>query len=89
MLCSLGKVNFTVTAEAMEQEDVCTESTAVMPESGGKDTVVKHLLVKVRLCFRALEMSEQAQASNRPAVALGRQSLPGRQARFSGRLVKE
>ncbi|XP_056363731.1 alpha-2-macroglobulin-like protein 1 isoform X3 [Oenanthe melanoleuca] len=42
----LGKVNFTVTAEAMEREDVCTEHTAVVPESGGKDTVVKHLLVK-------------------------------------------
>nr|XP_009936177.1 PREDICTED: alpha-2-macroglobulin-like protein 1 [Opisthocomus hoazin] len=42
----LGKVNFTVAAEVMEQEDVCTESTAVVPESGGKDTVVKHLLVK-------------------------------------------
>ncbi|XP_009465519.1 PREDICTED: alpha-2-macroglobulin-like protein 1 [Nipponia nippon] len=42
----LGKVNFTVTAEVMEQEGVCTESTAVVPESGGKDTVVKHLLVK-------------------------------------------
>ncbi|XP_051635855.1 alpha-2-macroglobulin-like protein 1 [Manacus candei] len=42
----LGKVNFIVTAEAMEQDDVCTESTAVVPESGGKDTVVKHLLVK-------------------------------------------
>uniref|UniRef100_A0A8D2NFZ2 Alpha-2-macroglobulin-like protein 1 n=1 Tax=Zonotrichia albicollis TaxID=44394 RepID=A0A8D2NFZ2_ZONAL len=42
----LGKVNFTVTAEAVEQEDVCTEHTAVVPESGGKDTVVKHLLVK-------------------------------------------
>ncbi|NWH48381.1 A2ML1 protein, partial [Fregata magnificens] len=42
----LGKVNFTVTAEVMEQEDVCTEGTAVVPESGGKDTVVKHLLVK-------------------------------------------
>ncbi|XP_053925178.1 alpha-2-macroglobulin-like protein 1 isoform X2 [Cuculus canorus] len=42
----LGKVNFTVTAEVMEQEDVCTERTAVMPESGGKDTVVKLLLVK-------------------------------------------
>ncbi|NXI92519.1 A2ML1 protein, partial [Psophia crepitans] len=42
----LGKVNFTVTAEVMEQEDVCIESTAVVPESGGKDTVVKHLLVK-------------------------------------------
>ncbi|XP_076201906.1 alpha-2-macroglobulin-like protein 1 isoform X2 [Aptenodytes patagonicus] len=42
----LGKVNFTVTAEVMEQEDVCTESAAVVPESGGKDTVVKQLLVK-------------------------------------------
>ncbi|NXY13729.1 A2ML1 protein, partial [Atrichornis clamosus] len=42
----LGKVNFTVTAEVMEREDVCTEHTAVVPESGGKDTVVKHLLVK-------------------------------------------
>ncbi|XP_014742819.1 PREDICTED: alpha-2-macroglobulin-like protein 1 isoform X1 [Sturnus vulgaris] len=42
----LGKVNFTVTAEAMEREDVCTESKAVVPESGRKDTVVKHLLVK-------------------------------------------
>ncbi|KAM6438234.1 alpha-2-macroglobulin-like protein 1 [Rhynochetos jubatus] len=42
----LGKVNFTVTAEVMEQEDVCTDSTAVVPESGGKDKVVKHLLVK-------------------------------------------
>ncbi|NWT28579.1 A2ML1 protein, partial [Cardinalis cardinalis] len=42
----LGKLNFTVTAEVVEQEDVCTEHTAVVPESGGKDTVVKHLLVK-------------------------------------------
>ncbi|XP_032907191.1 alpha-2-macroglobulin-like protein 1 [Catharus ustulatus] len=42
----LGKVNFTVTAEAVEQEDVCMEHTAVVPESGGKDTVVKYLLVK-------------------------------------------
>ncbi|NXT08606.1 A2ML1 protein, partial [Prunella fulvescens] len=42
----LGKVNFTVTAEVVEQEDVCREHTAVVPESGGKDTVVKHLLVK-------------------------------------------
>ncbi|NWT73793.1 A2ML1 protein, partial [Prunella himalayana] len=42
----LGKVNFTVTAEVVEQEDICREHTAVVPESGGKDTVVKHLLVK-------------------------------------------
>ncbi|XP_068022133.1 alpha-2-macroglobulin-like protein 1 [Melanerpes formicivorus] len=42
----LGKVNFTVTAEVMEKEGVCTESTALVPASGGKDTVVKQLLVK-------------------------------------------
>ncbi|NXE56694.1 A2ML1 protein, partial [Casuarius casuarius] len=42
----LGEVNFTVTAEVIEREDVCTESTAFVPETGGKDTVVKHLLVK-------------------------------------------
>ncbi|XP_008943124.1 PREDICTED: alpha-2-macroglobulin-like protein 1, partial [Merops nubicus] len=42
----LGKVNFTVTAEVTEQGDVCTGSPPVVPESGGKDTVVKHLLVK-------------------------------------------
>ncbi|NXW87673.1 A2ML1 protein, partial [Alopecoenas beccarii] len=42
----LGKVNFTIAAEVTEQEDVCTESKAVVPESGGKDTVVQHLLVK-------------------------------------------
>ncbi|XP_062343420.1 alpha-2-macroglobulin-like protein 1 [Cinclus cinclus] len=42
----LGRVNFTVTAEVMEREDVCMEHIAVVPESGGKDTVVKHLLVK-------------------------------------------
>lgn len=58
MFCFSGKVNFTVTAEAMEWEDVCTERTAVVPDSGGKDTVVKHLLVKVRLYCRALERLE-------------------------------
>lgn len=64
MFCSLGKVNFTVTAEVMEQEDVCTESTAVVPESGGKDTVVKHLLVKVRVFFKVLARLEVGQTQN-------------------------
>lgn len=58
MSCFSGKVNFTVTAEAMEREDVCTERPAVVPESGGKDTVVKHLLVKVRLHCRVLASLE-------------------------------
>ncbi|KYO44643.1 alpha-2-macroglobulin-like protein 1 isoform X1 [Alligator mississippiensis] len=42
----LGEVNFTITANATEQEGVCTEHVAVMPETGGKDIVIKPLLVK-------------------------------------------
>ncbi|KAM8821945.1 alpha-2-macroglobulin-like protein 1 [Eudromia elegans] len=42
----LGEVNFTVTAEVIPREDICTESAVFVPETGGKDTVVKHLLVK-------------------------------------------
>ncbi|NXD07213.1 A2ML1 protein, partial [Nothocercus nigrocapillus] len=42
----LGEMNFTVTAEVIQWEDICTESAAFVPETGGKDTVVKHLLVK-------------------------------------------
>lgn len=75
MFCSLGKVNFTVTAEVIEQEGVCTESTAVAPESGGKDTVVKHLLVKVRACFRVLARSELGQAQDGPVGGSGRGEL--------------
>uniref|UniRef100_A0A7M4F193 Alpha-macroglobulin-like TED domain-containing protein n=1 Tax=Crocodylus porosus TaxID=8502 RepID=A0A7M4F193_CROPO len=33
-----------------EQEGVCTDRAAIMPETGGKDIVVKPLLVKVRSC---------------------------------------
>lgn len=74
---SSGKVNFTVTAEVMELEGVCTESTAVMPESGGKDTVVRHLLVKVRVCFRVLARSELSQAQNSPVGGSGRGESAG------------
>ncbi|XP_010216068.1 PREDICTED: alpha-2-macroglobulin-like protein 1 isoform X2 [Tinamus guttatus] len=42
----LGEMNFTVTAEVIQREDICTENAAFVPETGGKDTVVKHLLVK-------------------------------------------
>lgn len=64
MFCFLGKVNFTVTAEVVEQEDVCMERTAVVPESGGKDTVVKHLLVKVRLHCGVLARLELGRAQD-------------------------
>ncbi|CAM5081714.1 unnamed protein product [Natator depressus] len=42
----LGEVNFTITAGAIEREDVCTENMTVVLETGGKDTVIKPLLVK-------------------------------------------
>ncbi|CAM4474631.1 unnamed protein product, partial [Lepidochelys kempii] len=42
----LGEVNFTITAGAIEREDVCTENMTVVLETGGKDTVNKPLLVK-------------------------------------------
>jgi len=83
--CFLGKVNFTVAAEVMEQEDVCTESTAVVPESGGKDTVVKHLLVKVSLCFRVLARLEPCQAQSSRVGGSGK----GEAARQVGTLLRE
>lgn len=87
MFCFLGKVNFTVTAEAVEREDVCMERTAVVPESGGKDTVVKHLLVKVRLHCRVLVGLELKTVW---WVAVGRNSqLRTPWAHFSGKPVKE
>lgn len=82
MFCSLGKVNFTVTAEVMEQEDVCPENTAVVPESGGKDTVVKHLLVKVRECFRVPARLELGQAQNSRAGGSGKGELAGQVGTF-------
>lgn len=85
MFRSSGKVNFTVTAEVMEQKDVCTESTAVMPESGGKDTVVKHLLVKVRVFFKVLARLEVGQAQNSPVGSSGR----GERARQVGMFLGE
>lgn len=77
LFCFLGKVNFTVTAEVVEQEDVCMEHTAVVPESGGQDTVVKHLLVKVRLHCRVLERLELGQAQDSLVGGSGKEESAG------------
>ena len=42
----LGNVNFTVSAEALESQELCGTEVAVVPEYG-KDTVIKSLLVEV------------------------------------------
>ncbi|XP_037703142.1 alpha-2-macroglobulin-like [Choloepus didactylus] len=43
---TLGKVNFTVSAEAIESQELCGTERAVVPEFGKKDTIIKHLLVE-------------------------------------------
>ncbi|XP_006901823.1 PREDICTED: alpha-2-macroglobulin-like [Elephantulus edwardii] len=43
---SLGNVNFTVSAEALESEELCGTEKTVVPKMGKKDTVIKSLLVE-------------------------------------------
>uniref|UniRef100_A0A5F9CQY8 Pregnancy zone protein n=1 Tax=Oryctolagus cuniculus TaxID=9986 RepID=A0A5F9CQY8_RABIT len=44
---SLGKVNFTATAEALHPQELCDNEVAEVPALGQKDTVVKTLIVEV------------------------------------------
>uniref|UniRef100_A0A8D1L919 Alpha-2-macroglobulin n=1 Tax=Sus scrofa TaxID=9823 RepID=A0A8D1L919_PIG len=43
---SLGKVNFTATAEALKSQELCGNEIPQVPELGQKDTVVKPLIVE-------------------------------------------
>lgn len=43
----LGNVNFTVSAEAVESQELCGSEVPVVPEHGRKDTIIKPLLVEV------------------------------------------
>ncbi|XP_059538152.1 alpha-2-macroglobulin-like [Myotis daubentonii] len=43
---SLGSVNFTVNAEALESQELCGTEVAVVPQYGKKDTIIKPLLVE-------------------------------------------
>ncbi|XP_058138735.2 alpha-2-macroglobulin [Dasypus novemcinctus] len=67
---SLGNVNFTVSAEAIESQELCGTEVAVVPEFGKKDTIIKPLLVEPEglekdvtfnslLCPSGAEMSEK------------------------------
>lgn len=42
-----GDVNFTVSAEALESQELCGTEMAVVPPHGKKDTIIKPLLVEV------------------------------------------
>ncbi|XP_044929360.1 alpha-2-macroglobulin [Mustela putorius furo] len=43
---ALGNVNFTVSAEALESQELCGTEVVVVPEYGKKDTIIKSLLVE-------------------------------------------
>nr|XP_019569050.1 PREDICTED: alpha-2-macroglobulin-like isoform X1 [Rhinolophus sinicus] len=43
---SLGNVNFTVSAEALESQELCGNEMPVVPSHGKKDTIIKPLLVE-------------------------------------------
>uniref|UniRef100_A0A8D0PTE2 PZP alpha-2-macroglobulin like n=1 Tax=Sus scrofa TaxID=9823 RepID=A0A8D0PTE2_PIG len=59
---SLGKVNFTATAEALKSQELCGNEIPQVPELGQKDTVVKPLIVEVRRStFRVSEAFLQKQ----------------------------
>eukprot|EP00069_Balaena_mysticetus_P007429 bmy_05533T0 len=60
---SLGNVNFTVSAEALESQELCGTEVAVVPEHGRKDTVIKPLLVEV-----SAEVSEKLSLKLPPNV---------------------
>ncbi|KAM5262731.1 alpha-2-macroglobulin [Ctenodactylus gundi] len=76
---SLGNVNFTVSAEALENPEACGNEEAMVPEYGRKDTVIKPLLVEPEgiekevtfnslLCPSGAEVSEQLSLKLPPNV---------------------
>ncbi|XP_004281205.1 alpha-2-macroglobulin isoform X1 [Orcinus orca] len=76
---SLGNVNFTVSAEALESHKLCGTEVAVVPEHGRKDTVIKPLLVEPEglekeatfnslLCPSGAEVSEKLSLKLPPNV---------------------
>ncbi|XP_066211857.1 alpha-2-macroglobulin-like [Saccopteryx leptura] len=76
---SLGNMNFTVSAEALESRELCGTEVAVVPEYGKKDTIIKALLVEPEglqkevtfnslLCLSGAELSEKLSLKLPPNV---------------------
>uniref|UniRef100_A0A8C6CJ29 NTR domain-containing protein n=1 Tax=Monodon monoceros TaxID=40151 RepID=A0A8C6CJ29_MONMO len=69
---SLGKVNFTATAEALQSQELCDNEVPHVPAPGQKDTVVKPLFVEnvslifpslIYICLVSLETGEPEKLS--------------------------
>nr|XP_051705904.1 alpha-2-macroglobulin [Oryctolagus cuniculus] len=72
---SLGNVNFSVSAEAIQSPDLCGNEMATVPETGKSDTVVKLLLVepegiKMEHTFNSLLWVSDAGVSEKLALKL-------------------
>ncbi|XP_060240137.1 murinoglobulin-1-like isoform X2 [Meriones unguiculatus] len=76
---SLGNVNFSVTAEALQSPEPCGSQVATVPDTGRKDTVVKVLIVEPEgiqeehtfsslLCASDAELSEKLSLVLPPTV---------------------
>lgn len=62
-----GNVNFTVSAKALESQELCGTEVAVVPEHGRKDTVIKPLLVEVSKPAHLISHSESRETMVNPA----------------------
>ncbi|KAF3816367.1 hypothetical protein GH733_014540, partial [Mirounga leonina] len=72
---ALGNVNFTVSAEALESQELCGTEVAVVPEYGKKDTIIKSLLVEPEglekeATFNSLLCPSGAEVSERLSLKL-------------------
>ncbi|XP_055973386.1 pregnancy zone protein-like [Sorex fumeus] len=76
---TLGNINFSVSAEAMQSSELCGNEVAEVPEMGRKDTVIKTLLVEPEgieqektfnsmICASGTEIAEQLSLKLPPNV---------------------
>uniref|UniRef100_A0A8C3WA37 Alpha-2-macroglobulin n=1 Tax=Catagonus wagneri TaxID=51154 RepID=A0A8C3WA37_9CETA len=71
----IRNVNFTVSAEALESQELCGTEVAVVPEHGRKDTIIKPLLVEPEglekeATFSSLLCPSDAEASEQLSLKL-------------------
>ncbi|XP_058414822.1 alpha-2-macroglobulin [Diceros bicornis minor] len=72
---SLGNVNFTVSAEALESKELCETEVPEVPEHGKKDTIIKPLLVEPEglekeITFNSLLCPSDAELSEKLSLKL-------------------
>uniref|UniRef100_A0A8B9N1F4 Alpha-2-macroglobulin n=1 Tax=Accipiter nisus TaxID=211598 RepID=A0A8B9N1F4_9AVES len=80
---SLGQVEFSVSTEALQNQQPCGNAIVETPEKGRKDTVIRQLLVEVRgLWERRTELSHRLELSAKQKFSL---LLPSNVVQDSGR----